>query len=336
VKLEPTELGRLALELGARVELEQKRDIQIVANAFGRKTRARWLPVDTEIMNGDDAAAIRAPDGGFVLVAAEGMQNEFVAADPWFAGYSALMVNVSDIAAMGGRPWAVVDVLFLGSGHNQRVLDGLRAASATFGVPIVGGHTTRVEGATSLAVAIVGHANRLIESHTARPGQVLLAAIDLRGSFRGRRAFNAATTLAPERLRAQLALLPELSEAGLVCAGKDISNAGVCGTLAMLLESSGRGAWLDLERLPAPEHVDPLRWLTAFPSFGFLLTAEPDDAARVCQRFEALGVTCREVGAIRSEPALELVYSGASAHFGGERGLALTGFGPRARVGVCA
>jgi AIR synthase-related protein len=327
VKLDPRELGQLAFELGTRVELEQKRDIQIAANAFGRKTRAHWLSAETEILNGDDAAAIRAPDGSYVLVAAEGMRNELVAADPWFAGYSALMVNVSDIAAMGGRPWAVVDVLFLGSGHNERVLDGLRAASATFGVPIVGGHTARVEGPSSLAVAIVGQAQRLIESHTARPGQVLLAAIDLRGSFRGRSAFNAATTLEPERLRAQLGLLPELAEAGLVGAGKDISNAGICGTLAMLLESSGSGARLELDRLPAPDCVDPLRWLTAFPSFGFLLTTEARDAARVCERFEAHGVACREVGVITGAAGLELCCGGASAPFGSDRGLALTGFG---------
>ena len=328
MKLEPTELPRLALELSARAELDQKRDIQLAARAFGRTTRARWLSDDAEITNGDDAAAIRTPDGHYLLVAAEGMRNEFVAKDPWFAGYSALMVNVSDIAAMGGRPWAVVDVLFLGSGHNERVLDGLRAASATFGVPIVGGHTTRVDGPSSLAVAIVGQAKQLIESHTARPGQSLLAAIDLRGSFRGRSAFNAATTLAPEGLRAQLALLPELSEAGLVRAGKDISNAGVCGTLAMLLESSGRGARLDLARLPAPEFVDPLRWLTAFPSFGFLLTTDPADAARVCARFEAFGVTCQEVGCITETPGLELVYAGASAPFGADaEPSVLTGFG---------
>jgi uncharacterized protein len=327
VKLEPHELGQLAFELATRSELEQKRDIQIAASAFGRTTRARWLSEETEIINGDDAAAIRTPDGSYLLFAAEGMRNEFVAADPWFAGYSALMVNVSDIAAMGGRPWAVVDVLFLGSGHNQRMLDGMRAASATFGVPIVGGHTTRVEGSSSLAVAIVGHAKRLIESHTARPGQTLLAAIDLRGSFRGRSAFNAATTLAPERLRAMLALLPELSEAGLIRSGKDISNAGVCGTLAMLLESSGCGARLALDRLPAPEHTDPLRWLTAFPSFGFLLSVDPADAAPVCQRFDALGVTCRDVGEITEGGGLVLTYEKLSAPFGNEPTINLTGFG---------
>lgn len=328
MRLEPEELPRLAVELASRSELDQKRDIQLAAHAFGRTTRAPWLPGDVEIENGDDAAAIPTPGGGFLLLAAEGMRNEFVARDPWFAGYSALMVNVSDIAAMGGRPWAVVDVLFLGSGHNERVLEGLLAASATFGVPIVGGHTTRVDGPSSLAVAIVGRASRLLESHTARPGQVLLAAIDLRGSFRGRSAFNAATTLAPEQLRAQLALLPELSEAGLLRAGKDISNAGVCGTLAMLLESSGYGARLDLARLPAPERVDALRWLTAFPSFGFLLTSEPAHAPLVCARFEALGVSCQAVGSISDEPGLELVCGDARVPFGGaERLSALTGFG---------
>ena len=33
---------------------------------------------------------------------AEGMLPQFVETDPWFAGWSAVMVNVSDIYAMGG------------------------------------------------------------------------------------------------------------------------------------------------------------------------------------------------------------------------------------------
>src|SRR6201997_5074441 len=60
---------------------------------------------------GDDCAAIPDEDG-FLLFAAEGMLESFVANDPWFAGYSAGMGNLSDIAAMGGRPLAVVDVLW--------------------------------------------------------------------------------------------------------------------------------------------------------------------------------------------------------------------------------
>src|SRR5258707_1510679 len=60
---------------------------------------------------GDDCAAIPDNDG-FLLFAGEGMLESFVADDPWFAGYSAVMVNLSDIAAMGGRPLAIVDILW--------------------------------------------------------------------------------------------------------------------------------------------------------------------------------------------------------------------------------
>ncbi|MDI7048014.1 hypothetical protein QMN58_31425, partial [Escherichia coli] len=45
---------------------------------------------------GDDCAAL--PDGdAYLLFAIEGMVSDFVQAMPWFAGYSSVMVNVSDI-----------------------------------------------------------------------------------------------------------------------------------------------------------------------------------------------------------------------------------------------
>src|SRR5258708_10209687 len=59
---------------------------------------------------GDDCAAIPEEDG-FLLFAAEGMLESFVANDPWFAGYSAVMVNLSNVASMAGQPLAIVDVI---------------------------------------------------------------------------------------------------------------------------------------------------------------------------------------------------------------------------------
>src|SRR5262249_50062543 len=162
VKLQLGQLEGLALELSSRAEIGLKQDIQLAAKVFGRRARGDWLGEPCEVLNGDDAAALRAPDGSYVLFAAGGMRAGVVAGGPWFAGYCAVMVNVSDIAAMGGRAWAVVDVLFLGSGANERVLEGMQAASVSFGVPVVGGHTTRVEGPTQLAAAVVGRARRLI------------------------------------------------------------------------------------------------------------------------------------------------------------------------------
>ncbi|HXX66686.1 MAG TPA: sll0787 family AIR synthase-like protein [Polyangiaceae bacterium] len=328
MRLESGTLRGVVSDLQSRIELAFKKDVQLAARAFGRETHSANFASAQPIVNGDDAAALR-DDGGYLLLAGEGMRAEFVAADPWFAGFCGVMTNVNDIAAMGGRPWAIVDVLFLGSGENERVLQGLAAASRAFGVPVVGGHTTRVHGPSMLAVAVVGRARRLISSGDARPGHVLLAAISLSGSFRGPGGnFNAATAAPSQALRAQLSLLPELAEAGLVAAGKDISMAGICGTALMMLEASGAGARIDLERIPAPAGVDALRWLTAFPSYGFVLAVEPRNVAAVCARFDAFGVACSPIGEVDDSRALVLSAADERYVYWDLREAALTGFGP--------
>ena len=191
---------------------------------------------------GDDCAAIADGDG-YLLLAIEGFINEFVAADPWFAGWCGVMVNISDIAAMGGRPIAVVDAVWA-NGHTAAdpILQGLRAASETFSVPLVGGHTNVRSDRSQLSVAILGKAKRLLTSFDARPGDHLIAAIDLRGRYRDPFPNWEAATDAPSgRLRSDLAILPDIAEARLCVAAKDISQGGIVGTALMLAECSGVG-----------------------------------------------------------------------------------------------
>jgi selenophosphate synthetase-related protein len=149
-----------------------------------------------------------------------------------------------------------------------------------YGVPIVGGHTTLTKsGGAFLAAAVLGRAKRLITSFDARPGDELLMAVDLRGSYRkGKPFWNASVGAPAQRLRDDLAILPALAESGARIAGKDISNGGIVGTLAMLMECSGVGAELRLDDLPRPENADLARWLVSFPSFGYLLSTAPEDA----------------------------------------------------------
>jgi AIR synthase-related protein len=248
---------------------------------------------------GDDCAAI--PDGGsFLLLAIEGFVEDFVAADPYFAGYCGVMVNLSDIAAMGGRPIAVVDAIWSdGASAAGPVLAGLGEAAARYGVPVVGGHTNVRAAGPQLAVAILGRAHKLLTSFAARPGQVLIAAIDLRGAMRPRGPYwDASTTQSPAALRAALELLPRLAESGLSAAGKDISMAGIIGTALMLCESSRVGATIDLAAIPRPPEMPLERWLPAFPSFGYLLTATPENAAAVLAHFAAGGVAAAVIGRI--------------------------------------
>src|SRR5690606_28604325 len=205
---------------GAR-GVAHKRDIDAVMQALGTHPLAAG---GQPIPLGDDCAAI--PDGdGWLLFAIEGFVNEFVEKEPWFAGYCGVMVNVSDIHARGGRPIAVVDALWSRDGDAaQPVLAGMAEASRIYGVPIVGGHSNRRNDREQLSVAILGRANRLLTSFDAKPGEHLVAAIDLRGRFHEPHAYWDASTGAPAaRLRADLDLLPAIAEDGLARAAKDIS-----------------------------------------------------------------------------------------------------------------
>ncbi|MDR3495884.1 MAG: sll0787 family AIR synthase-like protein [Ancalomicrobiaceae bacterium] len=277
--------------------LAAKAEIAAVASGLGLASGA--------IAVGDDCAAI--PDGdGWTLFAIEGFINEFVAADPWFAGWCGVMVNLSDIAAMGGRPTAIVDALWAnGAQAAEPIVAGMRAAAEAYGVPIVGGHSNLKTVQSQLAVAVFGKARALLTSFDAVPGDRLVMAVDLRGAYR--QPFNnwqAALAAPPERLRADLALLPELAERGLSRAAKDISQAGIVGTAAMLAECSGVGIAIDLDAIPAPPGVDLSRWLQTFPSYGYLIAARPDNVGAILSLFSWRDIAAADIGAVSDGTAV--------------------------------
>ena len=286
------DLPALARQIRDARGVAHKRDIDDVVRRLGLGSRSEAVPV------GDDCAAI--PDGdGYLLLAIEGFLDSFVAADPYFAGYCGIMVNLSDVAAMGGRPLAVVDALWSrDAAAADPILDGLRDAAALYGVPVVGGHTNTRASAGNLAVAVLGRAGpRLLTSFDARPGDDLVAAIDLRGRFRDPYPYWDASTGAPgARLRGDLDLLPGFAEDGLCAAAKDISMAGVVGTALMLLECSDVGAVIDLDAIPRPDGIALERWLTAFPSFGYLLSVRPDRTPAVLARFAEREIAAAAIG----------------------------------------
>ncbi|PZQ47332.1 MAG: sll0787 family AIR synthase-like protein [Rhodovulum sulfidophilum] len=300
----------LAAELAAHPAIRGKLDIAEATRALGLDAGSAGGP-------GDDAAALPRPEGGYDLFAAEAFIPGFVADDPWFAGWCGVMVNLSDIAAMGGRATALTDMLWApDAAAAAPLLAGLRAASAAYGVPIVGGHTNLRSPALNLSVAVTGRAARLISGAAARPGDLLVAAIDHRGGWRPRFDNWFAAGEAPaERLRGDLALLPELAEAGLVRAGKDISQGGIAGTSLMLAEASGVGFEIDLGAVPPPEGVPLGRWLRAFPSFGFLLSVDPDEVDAVVDAFAARDLAAAVIGRATASSAVEFTAGGTRALF---------------------
>jgi AIR synthase-related protein len=320
--LDAQALEELAREARESQGLKAKAEIVVVAERLGL-TRS-------EIPVGDDCAAI--PDGeGHLLFAIEGFINRFVAADPWFAGWCGVMVNVSDIASMGGWPIAVVDAIWAeGEPAAEKILDGMKAASAAYATPIVGGHSNLHTAQSQLATAIIGRAGkRLLTSFDARPGDVLIAAIDHRGAYREPfDNWQAALSAPHERLRGDLALLPQIARDGLAHVAKDISQGGIPGTAAMLAECSGVGIELEVDAIDPPPGVPVARWLKTFPSFGFLLATEQTKAKALLSVFRERSLHAAVIGEVNSGSEVALVAGARRAIIRDWRREPLLGFAP--------
>lgn len=252
---------------------------------------------------GDDAAAI--PDGdGYILAAGEAIWPPLVEADPHAAGVAAIVANVNDVAAMGGRPTAIVDTIVAPAEVARPILEGLREAADLYGVPIVGGHLTGREGPPSLSAFILGRASALLPSAAVGPGQALLLAACHEGELRHQGLAFTSIAARGRPLREDIEVLPRLAESGAALSAKDVSMAGLLGSLAMLLEPTRSGALVELERVPPPNGVSLPDWLSAFPNYAFLITAEPDRAEDVRSPFLDRGLACEVIGTITDDGVL--------------------------------
>ena len=324
---EVSDLQMLLNTLRSTPAMRSKQAIQQPASVIG-DAKHRLTREQLYALPGDDTAAIACGEH-FQLLAIEGMLPAFVEAAPWFAGWSAVMANVSDITAMGGRATAVVNAYWHHDGAGaQQMLAGIRAACEAYGLMLAGGHTSLTAGnPTALAVAITGVAQKLLSTLHVAPGQVIAMAVDLEGSWHADSTYWKAFEGVPAvRLRSKLEVLPRLAEAGLLLAAKDISNAGVLGSLLMLLETTGCGASIDLTALPCPPDAVLARWLQVFPSYGFLMTLDARDWAQVQSAFAFEGVRCERIGRVNASGLIGVQSGKQHGEFWNLREQPFTGF----------
>jgi putative methanogenesis marker protein 2 len=266
---------------------------------------------------GEDAAIIDHGDEA-LLLAADGIWDKLMRADPEWSGFCSVLVNVHDIAAMGGRPLGMVDVFSSSSGEiTQRVLQGMRDGVDKFGVPIVGGHVHPDTPYSALDVAILGVVKKdcIIYSSTARAGDDVVLAIDLDGRVHPSYDLNWDSTYLKDAavVRDQVSSMPELGEKKLLTAGKDVSNPGIIGTLGMLLEVSGVGADVDVDAMPKPASLDYDHWLKMYPGMGFIVTCKPENTGKVIGVYNKHRLSAARIGRVVAEPRLDIVRGGERA-----------------------
>lgn len=254
---------------------------------------------------GDDGAVV-ADDGHQLVVGGEAMLSAFVEKDPYGAGVAAVVANVNDLAAMGARPLAIVDTIVGTRAMALRALEGLRWASDLYRVPVVGGHLTESDGAPALSAFGLGRADAVLSANHVEPGQDLILASCLEGEMRPDFLFFRSLESRRDQLSADVRLLAEVARAGAAVASKDVSMAGLVGSLAMLLEANRLGVEVDVARVPVPEGVALEDWLCCFPSFAFLITADPERTEECRAAFRDRGLSAEILGTITDTGRVQL------------------------------
>ena len=217
-----------------------------------------------------------------------------------------MLANVNDLAAMGARPLAIVDTVVGSDEANRAMLEGLHSASRLYDVPVVGGHLTRSDGPPALSAFGVGRANRVLSARHTAAGQSLVLGCCLDGEMRPDFPFFSALDRRGDEMADDVRLLAEIADRGLALAAKDVSMAGIVGSLAMLLEVHRLGVVVDLDLMPIPTGVEIADWLGCFPSYAFLLTTPQENEDACLEAFHARELTAVRLGVLDDTGRIQL------------------------------
>lgn len=251
---------------------------------------------------GDDTAQVQIGPASFLITTdmlLEGSCFVLAEAGPRRVGRKALAVNLSDIAAMAGRPTAAVVSVGLpqdgGRGLAEELFLGLREMADAFDCPLVGGDTNSWTGGLVISVTVIGEPTERgpVRRSGAKPGDWILVTGPLGGSILGKHL-----DFTP-RVKEALAL----HAAAPLHAMIDISD-GLAADLHHICEESRCGAVLRAEAIPIAEAArsmkdtrSPLEHaLSDGEDFELVFAVAKEDGRRLIETQPVVGITLHHIG----------------------------------------
>ena len=238
---------------------------------------------------GDDTAVVSYTKDKYLLfttdMLAEGVHFRRQEASFAQIGRKALLVSISDIAAMGGVPkYAVVSAGFskqFSMRAAEEIIQGINTLAREFAINIVGGDIIRTEKIV-LCVSLVGEVKKpnLTLRSGAKPGDLIFVTGSL-GGARGLRQFN----FIPRVKEAQ-AIIKRFKPTAMI----DISD-GLASDLERLTESSKVGAVVFSQSIPVARGATLKGALYEGEDFELLFTMSLD-AARKFYKKDKFPITC--------------------------------------------
>ena len=281
-----------------------------IATMFGSLPHHGFEPI------GDDCTVLDL--GGEALVMTTDMLIEDVhflrhASSPEDVGHKSLMVNISDVAAMGAKPVATLLSIALPEGAqgewSERFMRGYYEASAEYGVALVGGDTTASRDKIAINVVAIGRApiENIKRRSAAKVGDTIAVTGKLGASSKGLVdiMFGDVNTPAAKihcKAQARTAEGAWFGTRSEVHAMMDISD-GIASDIKHIMELSGVGAEISLEKIPTD--YDIRFATTGGEDYELLLTVDSAAFDTIAEElFAATGTTLTKIGAITEGDSL--------------------------------
>lgn len=272
---------------------------------------------------GDDAACLSVPPDMDLLVSTDTLVEgvHFLKEwDPFDIAYRSLAVNVSDIVAMGAKPkWVslALTLPLVEQSWLQRFSQGLKTVLAEYQVALIGGDVTK--GSLVITLSILGLSKKggVVTRSQAKPGDGIFVTNELGGA-----AFAVASLkqteinstaykaclkklLQPKPRIDFISILQQFASAAI-----DISD-GLEADLYHILECSGVGAYIELEKIPVNKAVLNLCQeraldfaLTGGDDYELCFTVPEGKIDDMLSRVRENDLRCYQIGTISKEKGL--------------------------------
>lgn len=236
---------------------------------------------------GDDAAIIDAGEDYLVVTTdmlMEGIHFDLSYMPLQHLGYKAVAVNVSDIAAMNGKPEQITIGLGLSNRFSVEAIDalysGIHAACENYKVDLVGGDTTASASGLIISITAIGRVakDKVVKRSTAKNNDIICVTGDLGAAYLGlqvlereKQVFLTNPEMQPDlekyeylvgrqlKPEARMDIVHELAEKKIVPTSMiDISD-GLASELMHLAKNTGLGIKIFEENVP----IDSMAFETA-------------------------------------------------------------------------
>ena len=256
---------------------------------------------------GDDAAVLR---GGLTIstdLMVEGVHFDFDWISPAEAGFRAGAAALSDMAAMGAQPAALLVSMAVSGDPRlcEELQRGLRQAGDRVAAPIAGGDVSRSPGPAVVDVVAVGRARSPVLRGGAGPGEDVWVSGELGGAAAAVSAWSAGGQPAPAA-RKRFASPPDRVPLGVALAARNLARAMIDVSDGLVTDARriARASGVELRLQQALLPLDPVAGgdlnvaLEGGEDYELMFTAPAGTRTRITELGQEMAVRLTRIGSV--------------------------------------